>query len=324
MGVIVAQFVGIGAATELFGISKYVSVPLACAVIWYLVVAGSYGRVEKVFVVMTLGFLAYLVTAILAKPDWHEVARGALPSFRMDPEYLLLFVALVGTTITPFMPLFQQSSVVEKGVARRHYGPERLDAYIGSIFSNFVAIMIIIATGATLHAAGTTELETAAQAAEVLRPAAGDAAQVLFAVGLIGACLIAAGVLPLTTAYAVSEAFGFTKGINLDFRRARIFFTLFSVLLVGGTLVALVPGIPFADLLVGVSTLNGILLPVLLLFLLRLINDRRIAGDLRNGTVTNLLGWGTFVFVVVSVAALLASEALGWVGVDVFAGLGGE
>jgi Mn2+/Fe2+ NRAMP family transporter len=321
-GVIVAQFVGIGAATELFGISSYVSIPLCAALMWYLVVAGSYSRVEKIFVLMTLVFFAYPATAIIAQPDWGAVARGAVPSLRRDPEYLLLFVAMVGTTITPFMQLFQQSSIVEKGVARRHYGPERLDAYVGSILSNFVAVMIIIATGATLHAAGTTEIETAADAAEVLRPVAGDAAQLLFAVGLIGASLIAAGVLPLTTAYAVSEAFGFTKGVNLDFRRARIFFSLFTGLLVAGAMVALVPGIPVVDLLVGVSALNGVLLPVLLFFLLRLINDNRVAGDLKNGTGYNVLGWGTLGFVSVAVAALLGSEALGLIGIDVFALLG--
>jgi Mn2+/Fe2+ NRAMP family transporter len=290
---------------------------------WYLVVAGSYSRVEKVFVLMTLVFFAYPATAIIAQPDWSAVARGAIPSLKRDSEYLLLFVAIVGTTITPFMQLFQQSSIVEKGVARRHYGPERLDAYVGSIFSNFVAITIIIATGATLHAAGTTEIETAADAAEVLRPVAGDAAQLLFAVGLIGASLLAAGVLPLTTAYAVSEAFGFTKGVNLDFRRARIFFSLFTGLLVIGAAIALTPGIPVVDLLVAISALNGVVLPVLLFFLLRLINDNRVAGDLKNGPVYNTLGWGTMAFVSIAVTALLVSQALSLIGIDVFAALGG-
>jgi Mn2+/Fe2+ NRAMP family transporter len=211
---------------------------------------------------------------------------------------------------------------VEKGVARNHYGPERLDAYCGAVLSNFVAISIIIATGATLHAQGITQIDTAAQAAQVLSPVAGDSAQLLFAVGLIGASLIAAGVLPLTTAYAVSETFGFSKGVNLDFRRARIFFSLFTGLLVVGAVIALIPGIPVIDLLVGVSTLNGIMLPVLLFFLLRLTNDERTMGSLRNGPVTNALGWGTLVFVVLAVGTLLGSQALALVGIDVFAALG--
>jgi Mn2+/Fe2+ NRAMP family transporter len=322
-GVIVAQFVGIGAATELFGISKYVSVPILAGLMWYVVVRGNYSRVEKLFVLMTLVFFAYPATAIIAQPDWGAVARGAIPSLRRDSEYVLLFVALVGTTITPFMQLFQQSSIVEKGVARHHYGPERVDAYCGAVFSNFVAIAIIVATGATLHAQGVTEIETAAEAAQVLQPVAGDSAQLLFAVGLIGASLIAAGVLPLTTAYSVSETFGFSKGVNLDFRRAPIFFSLFTGLLIIGAVVALIPGIPVIDLLVGVSTLNGVLLPVLLVFLLRLSNEARTMGPLRNGPVTNALGWGTLAFVVVAVAALLGSQALQLVGIDVFGALGG-
>ncbi len=323
-GVVVAEFVGIGAGAELFGISRYVAVPLAAAIIWYLVTAGTYSRVEKVFVLMTLVFFAYPITAIIAQPDWGAVARGAyIPTLRRDPDYVLLFVAMVGTTITPYMQLFQQSSIVEKGVARRHYGPERADAYVGAVFSNFVAVTIIVATGATLHASGQTQIETAAEAAEVLRPVAGDAAQTLFAVGLIGASLIAASVLPLTTAYSLSEAFGFTKGINLDFRRARIFFSVFTSLLIFGMVVSLIPGIPVMDLLVAISALNGVLLPVLLFFLLHLVNDHRLVGDLKNGALNNVLGWGTLAFVSVAVFALLSSQVLGHFGIDPFAGLGG-
>ncbi len=323
-GVILAEFVGIGAATELLGVDKRVSIPLSAAVIWYLVTAGSYSRVEKIFVLMTLVFFAYPATAFIAGPDWGAVGHGAfIPTLRKDADFILLFVALVGTTITPYMQLFQQSSIVEKGVARRHYGPERLDAYVGSVFSNFVAVMIIVATGATLHATGHTSIETAAEAAEVLRPVAGDAAQMLFAVGLLGASFIAAAVLPLTTAYTMSEAFGFTKGVNLDFRRARVFYSVFTGLLVFGVVVSLIPGLPVMDLLVAVSALNGILLPVLLYFLLRLINDHRLVGDLRNGTVYNVLGWGTLVFVSVAVFALLASQALGLFGIELADLLGG-
>ncbi len=323
-GVIISEFAGIGAAAELLGINRYVAVPLAAGALWSLVTAGSYGRVEKVFVVMTFVFLAYPATAIIARPDWGEVARGAfVPSLRVDADYVMLLVALVGTTITPYMQLFQQSSVVEKGVARRHYGAERLDAYAGAIFSNFVAAMIVIATGATLHATGQTNIESAADAAEVLRPVAGDAAQALFAVGLLGASLMAAGVLPLATSYSISEAFGFTKGVSLDFRRARIFFSVFTGLIVLGAVIALLPGIPVIELLVGVQVLNGILLPILLLFLLLLLNDHRLVGDLKNGLVYNVLGWGTLLFVAASVATLLGTQALSLVGIDVLGALGG-
>ena len=323
-GIVVAQFSGIGAATELFGVSKYISIPACAAILWYVVVGGTYATVEKVLVLMTVVYIAYPLTAWIAQPDWAHVARGMfVPSLRADREYVMLFVALVGTTITPFMALFQQSSVVEKGVARRHYGAERLDAYVGSIFSNLVAITIIIATGATLHVAGQTSIESAADAAAVLRPVAGDAAQLLFAVGLLGASLIAVGVLPLTTAYSLSEAFGFSKGVSLDFRRARIFFMVFSGLLVAGAAAAMIPNIPVIDLLVFVQVLNGVLLPILLLFQLLLINDQRLVGDLKNGRLYNVLGWGTFVFVTLAVLALFGSEALQLVGIDAFQAMGG-
>jgi NRAMP (natural resistance-associated macrophage protein)-like metal ion transporter len=321
-GIILAQFAGIGAAAELFGISRYLAIPVSAAALWYSVTAGSYASVEKLFVAMTLVFFAYPVTAILAQPDWGEVARGAfIPSLQREPEFIMLFVALVGTTITPFMSLFQQSSVVEKGVARRHYGPERMDAYVGSIFSNFVAITIIIATGATLHVAGHTEIESAADAANVLRPVAGDAAQALFAFGLLGASLLAAGILPLTTAYSVSEAFGFPKGVGLDFRRAPTFFGVFTALIVFGAAVALIPNMPLIDVLVWVQTLNGVLLPILLVFQLLLVNDRRLVGTLANTRLYNVLGWGTVIFVTTAVVALLGTEALGFLGIDVFGSL---
>jgi Mn2+/Fe2+ NRAMP family transporter len=195
-GIIVTEFLGIGAAAELFGLPKWLVVP-AAAILWYVVIFGSYAWVEKVFLVMTLVFFAYPVAAILARPNWAEVARGAfVPTFRPDQEYLFLLVALLGTTITPFMQLFQQSSTVERGVARRHYGPERLDAYVGAFFSNLVSITMIIATAATLHQAGQTEIASAADAARALEPFAGNAARVLFAVGLLGASLLRARYCP--------------------------------------------------------------------------------------------------------------------------------
>lgn len=316
-GVLVTEFVGVGAALELFGVSRYLVVPLAALLVAYLVIAGSYARVEKVFVAMTLVFLAYPIAAVLAHPDWGAVARGTfIPTLRSDPAYLLLFVGTVGTTITPYMQLYQQSSVVEKGVARRHYGPERLDAYAGSVLSNLIAAFIIIATAATLHKAGKTDLNSAAEVAQALRPVAGDAAQALFAVGLLGASLLAAAVLPLATAYSVSEAFGFRKGVDLDFRRAPAFLGVFSALLVVAAAIALIPDVPIIQLLVGVQVLNGILLPVILVFIMLLVNDRRLVGTLGNGRWYNLLGWATVVLVTAAVLVLLGSQGLAAVGVQ--------
>jgi Mn2+/Fe2+ NRAMP family transporter len=320
-GVTITEFVGIGAALELFGISRWVSVPVAAALVWWLVVKGSYRHVEKIFLAMTLVFFAYPIAAVLAHPDWGEVARHAvIPTIHRDPEYLMLFVATVGTTVTPYMQLFQQSAVVERGVARRYYGPERWDAYLGAVFSNLIAAFIIIATAATLHVAGQTEIESAAEAAQALAPVAGEYAQTLFAVGLLGASLLAAGVLPLATAYSVSEAFGFRKGVSLDFRRAPMFIGLFTVLVGLGAVVALLPGLPVFQLLIVIQTLNGILLPIVLVFMLRLINDRRLMGDLTNGPVYNVLAWGTTILLTGLVALLLGNTALEAFGVHLLGG----
>ena len=318
-GVVVTEFVGIAAAAELFGISRYLAVPVTALLIWYLVIQGSYASVEKVFLAMALVFLAYPIAAVLAHPDWGAVARGALvPTLRADPDYLTLFVGLIGTTITPYMQLFQQSSVVEKGVPRRQYGPERADAYIGSVFSNLIAAFIVIATGATLHAAGVTDIQTAGDAAQALQPLVGDAAQALFGVGLLGASMLAAGVLPLATAYSVAEAFGFRKGVDLDFRRAPVFVGIFSALIALGAAVALIPNLPLIQLLVGIQVLNGMLLPVILVFLLLLINDRRLVGSLKNGLVYNVLSWGTVALVSTAVVFLLGTQLLSAIGIDLF------
>lgn len=312
-GLIVSEFVGIGAAAELFGLSKYAAVPIAALLVWYLVLYGSYSAVERIFLAMTLVFFAYPVAAILGRPDWGQVARGLAPTVRPDPAYLLMIVGLLGTTITPFMQFFQQSSIVERGVARRHYGPERLDAGFGALFSNLMSIAMIIATAATLHAAGQTELTSAADAARALEPAVGSAAKALFAVGLLGASLLAAAVLPLATAYAVSEMLGAPHGVSLDFRRAPLFFGLFTALLGLGAAVALVPGLPVIQGLLLVQVLNGLLLPVILLFMLRLANDRRLMGGLRNTRLNNLLAWGTFAVITLAVTVMLGSQAWQWV-----------
>lgn len=318
-GVTLSEFVGIGAAMELFGVSKYVSVPLGAILLWYLVVFGSYANVEKILLVMTLVFFAYPIAAIMASPDLSEVARGAfIPKIRRDPEYMLLLVALLGTTITPYIQIFQQSSLVEKGVARRHYGPERIDAYVGAIFSNLMSISMIVATAATLYVVGQRDVQTAADAARALEPVVGGAATALFGIGLLGATLLAGAVLPLATAYAVSEAFGLPKGVNLDFRRGKVFFSLFTALIVIGVILALVPNVPVMKLLVGVQVLNGILLPIILVFILLLINDKRLTGDLKNNLRNNVLGFGTLILVTTAVVMMLGGQLLRLFGVEVF------
>jgi Mn2+/Fe2+ NRAMP family transporter len=228
--------------------------------------------------------------------------------------YVLIVVGLLGTTITPYIQIFQQSSLVERGVARRHYGPEKVDAYVGAIFSNLMSISMIIATAATLYVVGHREIETAADAAKALEPVMGSSATVLFAIGLLGATLLAGAVLPLATAYAVSEAFGVPKGVNLDFRRGKVFFSLFTALIVVAAVLALIPGLPVIQLLVGVQVLNGILLPIFLVFIVLLINDKRLTGDLKNTRRNNVLAIGTLVLITGAVLVMLGSQLLGLFG----------
>ncbi|HYE74682.1 MAG TPA: divalent metal cation transporter, partial [Blastocatellia bacterium] len=315
---VISEFIGIGAAFELVGISKYLVVPAAGVLVWYLVVYGSYQRVEKVFLAMTLVFFAYPLAAFLARPNWSAVAQGAfIPKFHRDPAYITLLVGLIGTTITPYMQLFQQSSVVERCAARRHYGPERIDAYVGSIFSNLMSIFMIIATAATLHASGNRDIESAADAARALEPVAGHTAGLIFSIGLIGASMLAAAVLPLATSYAVSEAFGFSKGVSLDFRRAPIFFGLFTALIIIGVIASLIPNLPIIQLLLGIQVLNGVILPIILVFIMLLINDERLMGELKNTRFYNLLGWGTLVLVGLAIATMLLIQLLQVFGVRI-------
>jgi NRAMP (natural resistance-associated macrophage protein)-like metal ion transporter len=316
-GLIMGEFVGIGAAAELFGVSKVLAVPAAAILVWLLVVVGSYDRVEKVFMAMAAVFLVYPVAAILSHPNLGQVAQGAVvPRLRMDAAYLGLLVGVIGTTMSPYQQVFQASATVEKGVARKRYGPERWDTYIGMVLSNLISAFIIIATAATLHVAGKAAITSAADAAKALEPVAGHAAGALFGIGLLGASLMAAGVLPMASAYTVTEAFGLPKGISLTIHRAPVFFGLFSVALALGAALSLIPNLPIFQFLVWVQILNGALLPVILVFILLLINDRQLMGDLKNSRVYNVLGWITAGLVSVAVAFLLLQQILGLFGIN--------
>jgi NRAMP (natural resistance-associated macrophage protein)-like metal ion transporter len=302
-GVTVSEFVGIAAATEMFGVPRYVSVPLAAFAVWWLVVKGSYRRVERVFLLMSLIFLGYIVSAFLARPEWGAVARGLVrPRVEFNAGYLFTVVALIGTTISPYMQVFVQSSVVEKGVTEEDYALTRVDVWTGTVFAIAVAFFITVATAATLHATGV-RIESAEQAAEALRPLAGTYARTLFGVGLFGASMLAAAVLPLSTAYSISEALGFEKGVSRSFREAPIFLGIFTFLIAVGGIVAMIPGLPLFDVLLVTQVINGLLLPVLLVSILRLVNNRELMGAHTNGGVYNAASWLTAA--VVSALSLL-------------------
>jgi Mn2+/Fe2+ NRAMP family transporter len=303
-GVIISEFVGISQASELLGVSRYIAVPLASAAIWWLVVRGTHKRVERVFLVMSLVFFCYVLAAFMSEPEWSEVAKGFVqPSFSTDTVYLFTIMALIGTTITPFMQVYVQSSVVEKGLDKADLSLARADVIVGTTFAVMIGVFIVISTGATLHTQGIGELDSAATAAEALVPVVGVYAKYLFAVGLFGAAMLAMGVLPLATAYSMSEALGFEKGISRTFREAPIFLGIFTALIVVGCLIAMIPGIPQIKLLIFTQCVNGVLLPVILIAILKLANDPEIMGEHRNSRTFNIFAWS--ITMIVSALSLL-------------------
>ncbi len=296
-GVTVSEFVGIGAATELLGVPRFASVPIAAVMIWWLVVKGSYQRVERAFLLMSLVFLGYIVSAFLSHPDWGAVAIGLVkPTFKIEQTFLFTFVAVVGTTISPYMQVYVQSSVVDKGVALEDYRDTKTDVWIGTLFSNVVVFFIVVSTAATLYKAGV-HISSAADAALALSPLAGKYAETLFAIGLFGASMLAAGVLPLATAYSISEALGFEKGVSRSFKEAPIFIGTFTFLVAVGAAIAVIPNLPLIKVLLLTQVINGLLLPVVLFALLRLVNDRELMGAYVNGPVYNVAAWLTTIIV---------------------------
>ena len=291
-GVIISEFVGIAQASELFGIPRYVTIPLTAGLIWWLVVKGSQKRVERVFLAMSLVFVTYVISAFLAKPDWGAVGEGFVsPNLNSEPNYLFMITALIGTTITPFMQVYVQSSVVEKRMDVEDLPVVRADVIVGTLFACAIAAFIVICAAATLHFQGVTSIDSAATAAEAFEPVAGVYAKYLFAVGLFGAAMLAMGVLPLATAYSLSEALGFEKGLSRSFREAPIFLGIFTTLIVVGAVVAQIPGIPQIRLLLITQSVNGLLLPVILIAVVKLASNVEIMGDKKNGRIHNLVAW---------------------------------
>lgn len=312
-GVTITEFVGIGAAAELFGIPRWLAVPPMALLIWWLVTQGSYARVEKLFILLSLVFLSYVVTVFLIQPPWAEIAHAAVtPDFSRIGEvgYLSTLVALIGTTITPYMQLYAQSSVVEKGVTPADYKYARVDVVSGSILANLISIFIIIATAATLFV-HQEHVASAADAARALEPVAGPLAEQLFGVGLFGASMLAAAVLPLATAYAVTEAIGFERGVSFSFREAPFFVGLFTFLIALGTVVAMIPNISVVALLLFVQTVNGALLPIELIFILILVNDKAIMGKYANRPVMNMIAGLGVAVIILAVGAMFVTLFLG-------------
>lgn len=305
----VSEFAGVAASMEIFGVSKYISVPLAAAGVWLLVVRANYRVVERVLLLASVVYLSYLASGILARPDWHVVLQAVTtPSFHWDAGYVTIFVTIIGTTIAPWMQFYQQASIVDKGLKPADFAYERVDVVVGSLFAVVVALFITVACAATLHA-GDVNIETAKDAALALRPLAGDYAAALFALGLLNASVFSALILPLSTAYVLCEAFGWERGIDRSFRQAPVFFGAYSALIVLGAAIILLPFQSLVQVMLASQTLNGVLLPVILAVMLHLINDRRLMGRFANGRTANVLAWTTVVVLIILTVILVLTSA---------------
>jgi len=308
---VVAEFAGVAASLELLGVQRIVSVPAAALVIWALVVFFSYKVVERTLFVLVLAFIAYPVSAIIVKPDWAAVGRGfAIPTLPTEQAALIAALALVGTTITPYMMFYIQASIVDKGIGRDLYRFARVDVALGAILTGLNGFFIVIVAGAVLFPHHVI-VNSAADAAQALGPLAGDQAKLLFGIGLFGASLLAATVMPLSTSYAICEAFGWEAGISKDFREAPVFMGLFTLLLVIGALVVLSPSVPLIPLILVSQNVNGLLLPIVLVFILKLAADRSLMGEQANSRVSQVIGVGTAVGASALSIALVAVTLLG-------------
>jgi NRAMP (natural resistance-associated macrophage protein)-like metal ion transporter len=314
-GNVVSEFAGVASSFELFGISKYIVVPVAAFVVWGTVVHGTYSTVEKVFLSASAFYVAYIVSGVLAHPDWKAAAlstvtRPESAGFR-NYGYLSMIIGLAGTTIAPWMQFYLQASIVEKGVTARQYKASRLDVIVGCLFAAIVAWFIVVACAATLHSIGKYNIESGADAAQALRPLAGEYAYLLFAAGLFNASLFAASILPISTAYAVCEGLGLESGLDKRFEEAPAFYWLYTLLIVFGAGVILVPRFPLFRVMVLSQVANGVLLPFVLTFVLLLVNDRELMGSYINSRWYNVVSWLTVGVMIVLTIAMVIAQARG-------------
>lgn len=300
LGTTCAQFAGIVAGAELLGVSRYIIVPITAAVIMVLVLRGSYKRVETVLLILCLSALSYVISAFILKPDWIAIAKSAvIPTFEMNSDYILAILATIGTTITPWGIFYMQSSVVDKGAGIDKYDLTRMDVIFGAVWGNVISAFIIITTGATLFKQGIV-VEGAEQAAMALAPLAGNWAKLLFTTGLIGASFLAAFVLPLSTVYPITEAFGWERGLNHSRKEAPIFYGLFIAVILISAIIVLIPGLPLFRLMWISQSANAILLPVLLILLLKLVNDKSIMSNYVNKKWQNYFLYGLIALISVT------------------------
>ena len=306
----VAEFAGVAAAMQIFGVSKYIAVPVAAILVWVMVIRGTYRQVEKIFLVACVFYVSYVASAFLAKPDWLLAGRSlVIPDIHANGAYLLMLTGMIWTSIEPWQFFYLQAGYVEKRVGPRQYKQARLDVLVGSISCMAIVFFIIVCTAATLHASGHTNITDAADAAKALVPLAGKFAAYLFAFGLLNASLFAASILPLSTAHVICEGLGFEAGIDHKFRDARIFYGLYTALIVAGAGIILLPRAPLLKILILSQVGNGIWLPIVLIFMLLLVNRRSLMGEHVNGRVLNVIAWS------ISIAMIVLTVVLAYVSI---------
>jgi Mn2+/Fe2+ NRAMP family transporter len=305
-GNIISEFAGLASGMGIFGISKYIVVPIGALLVWTLIVRGKYKPVERILIFASLIYFTYPISAFFAKPDWDLALKQTfIPTFSSDPNYIILIVGLIGTTITPWMQFYLQAAVVEKGVDTRHYGLCRLDVIVGCIVTDVIAFFIVVACGATVYHTSHHDITDAAQAAAALVPFAGKFAAILFAVGLVNASLLSAAILPLATSYNICEGLGFESGIDKRFSEAPIFYWLYTLLILGGAAFVLIPHLPLLKFILFSQVANGVLLPFVLVYMLLLVNRPRLMGSFKNKPWQNVVAWGTAIIMILLTAVLV-------------------
>ena len=300
---VVTEFIGIAGSLHLFHVSEFISVPVCAALVWFLVFKGDYKSTEKIFLIASVVYIAYIFAGVLSQPSWHS---ALLATVRMPPrsvwrnkDYIYMAIGIVGTTIAPWMQFYLQSSIVEKGIRVKDYAASRLDVVVGSFFTDLVAWFIVVVCAATLYTHGMGAIQVAADAAEAMRPLAGDYAFILFAFGLFNASLFAASILPLSTAYTVCEGLGLESGVDKNFKEAPFFYWLYTLLIAGGAITVLIlPDSQLINVAILSQVLNGVLLPVVIILMLLLINRTDLMGEHKNSRIWNFIAWCTSIIVI--------------------------
>ncbi|MFA6917686.1 MAG: divalent metal cation transporter [Candidatus Gracilibacteria bacterium] len=312
IGTMVAEFAGIAAAFSIIGVSKYIAIPLAALSVWFILYKGSFKTTQKVFLLFSMFYIVYIINGFIIGPDFTQAVKDMVtPTVQWNVPFLMTMIALIGTTITPWGQFFIQSYVVDKGLEIKHYKTEKTEVYIGAFITNIVSFFVIICTAATLYSHGI-RINDVSDAAIALRPLAGDLAQFLFAFGLFSASMLGAFILPVATSYACCEAFGWEDGFNTTWKTGKFFYGIILVCLIIPALLVLIPGIPLVKVMIWSQDINGILLPFILIFVLKIINNKEIMGEYVNKLWSNIIAWITIIGIIGATLVLVGASILGY------------